>query len=772
MGYCSRMPVKPFVLILSVVTVFMGTFMTKPLWADPPVVEKITIEGNSRIQKEVIRSNIHQVEGGLLDQATVNRDVLALFKLGYFDSVEVYEEPSGKGINLIYSVVERPLIQAINFKGNSEIGKDKLKDALTFKPRSFFNKAAVAASIDKIVDMYKEKGYYNVDVAYDIKPVSTMEIDVNIDIKEGQVVRIHSIHFIGNRAFDGEELRSKMVSSTPGIFSFITGSGKFNEAELDRDITRLTMFYMDSGYVNVKIEQPHIFLNPDGKTMDIVINVEEGHRYRISSIDIEGDLLFPKDRLMQEIHTKTGEWFNRSKLMEDIFRLTDVYTDNGYAFANINPATSVNDKDRTIAIDFQISKGLLTYINKIRISGNTKTRDKVIRRQMRIWEGELYRDDLVKESKKRIYATGFFDNVDITTSKGSMEDSIEKMDLDVKVKEGHGGMAMLGGGYSSYQQFFLTAQIQLQNLAGLGSQLSLMAQVGGITQQYSLSYFDPYFLDSNWSLSTGLYNMSNVYPGYTTNDNGGNLQLGYWLIDRLRVYANYGYDDSYFSSISSAYSYLLKNGATSAITIGFVQDTRDNPLYTTSGSLLNGSAEYAGGPFGGDFTFMKFDASASRYFPLPLDTVLMINGRIGYGFVPGNGFLPFTNRYFLGGINSVRGYNYRTIGPEVPALLTSSDPLAPTVQLMYGGNKMIATTAEYIFPLIKAAKIDGVIFFDTGNAYAENQGYFAAPLQMGYGFGIRWFTPIAPFRFEWGFPLNPRPTDQPNVFEFSIGTFY
>jgi len=768
MGYYSRLLIK-FLFFVSFTVVF---FLPKTGLSDQPLVEKITIQGNERIQKEVILENIKQKVGEPLSIQTIDDDILRLFKLGYFDSINVYEEPYENGINLIYSFVERPLVKEIEFKGNSEFSSDKLKDALTFKPRTFFDKSAVSASIDKIVSMYKEKGYYNVNVTYDVVPVSTMEVNIVFHIKEGEVVKIGSINFIGNHAFTSEELRSKMESSTPGLFSFITGSGKFNESELDRDITRLTMFYMDNGYINIKIEQPHIFLNPDGKTIDIVINLEEGNRYKISSIDIEGDLLYPKEKLMKYIHTKPGEWFNRTKLMDDIFRVTDVYTDNGYAFANVNPETAVNDKDKTVAIMFQINKGLLTYINRITIMGNTKTRDKVIRRQMRVWEGELYKENEIKASKERIYATGFFDNVDISTTKGNSEDDIEKMDLDVKVKEGHGGMAMLGGGYSSYQQFFLTAQVQLQNLAGLGTQLNLMAQIGGITKQYSISYYDPYFFDTNWSMGTTLYNMSNIYPGYTTNDSGGSLQLGYWLLDRLRVYANYGYDNSYFSSISSAYSYLLTNGVTSALTLGFVNDTRDNPLYTTKGSLVSGSAEFAGGPLGGSFTFLKFDASASKYFPLPLDTVFMINGRIGYGYVPGNGFLPFVNRYFLGGINSVRGYNYRTIGPEMPALLTNTDPFAPTTQLLYGGNKMIATTMEYVFPLIKEAKIDGVIFFDTGNAYAENQGYFASPLQMGYGFGIRWYTPIAPFRFEWGFPLNPRPTDQPNVFEFSIGTFY
>jgi len=768
MGYYSRLLIK-FLFFFSFTVVF---FLPKTGLSDQPLVEKITIQGNERIQKEVILENIKQKVGEPLSIQTIDDDILRLFKLGYFDSINVYEEPYENGINLIYSFVERPLVKEIEFKGNSEFSSDKLKDALTFKPRTFFDKSAVSASIDKIVSMYKEKGYYNVNVTYDVVPVSTMEVNIVFHIKEGEVVKIGSINFIGNHAFTSEELRSKMESSTPGLFSFITGSGKFNESELDRDITRLTMFYMDNGYINIKIEQPHIFLNPDGKTIDIVINLEEGNRYKISSIDIEGDLLYPKEKLMKYIHTKPGEWFNRTKLMDDIFRVTDVYTDNGYAFANVNPETAVNDKDKTVAIMFQINKGLLTYINRITIMGNTKTRDKVIRRQMRVWEGELYKENEIKASKERIYATGFFDNVDISTTKGNSEDDIEKMDLDVKVKEGHGGMAMLGGGYSSYQQFFLTAQVQLQNLAGLGTQLNLMAQIGGITKQYSISYYDPYFFDTNWSMGTTLYNMSNIYPGYTTNDSGGSLQLGYWLVDRLRVYANYGYDNSYFSSISSAYSYLLTNGVTSALTLGFVNDTRDNPLYTTKGSLVSGSAEFAGGPLGGSFTFLKFDASASKYFPLPLDTVFMINGRIGYGYVPGNGFLPFVNRYFLGGINSVRGYNYRTIGPEMPALLTNTDPFAPTTQLLYGGNKMIATTMEYVFPLIKEAKIDGVIFFDTGNAYAENQGYFASPLQMGYGFGIRWYTPIAPFRFEWGFPLNPRPTDQPNVFEFSIGTFY
>lgn len=768
MGYYFRLLIE-WLLLCGIILLAQ---LPNVAFAGQPIVEKITIQGNKRIQKEVILENIKQSIGSPLSQRTVDEDVLRLFKLGYFDSINVYEEPYDKGINLIYSIVERPLIREIEFKGNSEFSNDKLKDALTFKPRSFYDKSVISASIDKIVNMYKEKGYYNVHVTYEVEPVSEMEVNIIFHIKEGEVVRVGSINFIGNHAFTSEQLDTQIETSTPGLFSFITGSGKFNETELDRDITRLTMFYMDNGYINIKIEQPHIFLNPDGKTVNIVINIEEGNRYKVSTIGIEGDLLFPKDRLMKYIYTKPGEWFNRTKLMNDIFRLTDVYTDNGYAFANVNPETSVDEKDKTVAILFQINKGLLTYIDRITIAGNTKTRDKVIRRQMRVWEGELYKENKIKESKERIYATGFFDNVDISTSKGSSEDDIEKMNLDVKVKEGHGGMAMLGGGYSSYQQFFLTAQVQLQNLAGLGTQLNLMAQIGGITKQYSISYYDPYFLDTNWTMATSLYNMSNIYPGYTTNDSGGSLQLGYWLIDRLRIYANYGYDNSYFSSISSAYSYLLQNGVTSAITLGFVQDTRDNPIYTTKGSLVSGSAEFAGGPLGGSFTFLKFDASASRYFPLPLDTVFMINGRIGYGFVPGNGFLPFVNRYFLGGINSVRGYNYRTIGPEMPALITNMDPFAPTTQLLYGGNKMIATTMEYVFPLIKEAKIDGVIFFDTGNAYAENQGYFASPLQMGYGFGIRWYTPIAPFRFEWGFPLNPRPTDQPNVFEFSIGTFY
>ncbi|MCL4557191.1 MAG: outer membrane protein assembly factor BamA [Deltaproteobacteria bacterium] len=768
MGCCS----KTWVNLLLLTTVLITPFFPASLFADQPVVEHREVEGNRRIQRQVILQNVRQAAGKTLSEKTVDEDILRLFGLGYFDSVEVYEVPSGKGIELIYEVAERPLIREITFKGNSEIDTDKLKGALTFKPRSFFNKAEVSSSIDKIIDMYKAKGYYNVNVTYEVRPISTMEVNVVITVKEGEVVKIGAIDFIGNRSFSDRELRSKMESSPPDIFSFITGSGKFNEAELDRDITRLTLFYMDHGYINIKIEQPHIFLDPDGRTIDIVINIEEGERYKISSIDIQGDLMFPKDELMKKIRSRPGEWFNRSKLMDDIFRLTDIYTNNGYAFANINPETSIDGRDRTVSVQFQISKGLLTYINRISISGNTKTRDKVIRRQMKIHEGELYKEDEIKASKELIYSTGFFDNVDISTAKGTAEDDIEKMDLNVKVKEGHGGMAMLGGGYSSYQQFFVTAQVQLQNLAGLGTQLNLMAQVGGITQQYSISYSDPYFLDTNWSMSASLYNMSNVYPGYTTNDNGGNLQLGYWLVDRLRIFANYGYDDAYFSGISSAYSYLLQNGVTSAVTLGLIQDTRDNPIYTTKGALLNGSAEFAGGPLAGSFTFIKFDASASRYFPLPLGTVLMLNGRIGYGYVPGNGFLPFTSRYFLGGINSVRGYNYRTIGPEISALSTNIDPLAATTQLMYGGNKMIATTVEYVFPLIKEAKIDGVIFFDTGNAYAENQGYFATPLQMGYGAGIRWFTPIAPFRFEWGFPLNPRPTDQPNVFEFSIGTFY
>lgn len=742
-----------------------------PAWTKDMPVTAITVEGNHRIEAETIKATLKTRVGSTYNPSALREDIKALFSLGYFSSVVVDGEESPTGMALFFRVAEKPLIRDIKVSGNDEINLEKIQEAITVKKGSFLDLIAVRESVKKIQDQYIDKGYYLAVVEYSLKPVGQNETILEYAIKEGKKVRVRRISFIGNRTFGADVLTKAMETSEAGWFSWITDSGTFKEATLERDVSQITMHYYNHGYIQVQVMTPQVALSPDKRWIYITIPLEEGQQFFIGHIDVEGDLIFDKEDLLKEVKSREGEVFNRSQVQEDIFHITDRYADAGYAFANITPLTRFEEAQRRVDLTFSIQKGKLVYVNTIDITGNTKTRDKVIRRELKIGEGKLLRGADLRLSRQKVYATGFFEDANFATSPVK-EGREEKVNISIKVKEGQTGSLSAGAGFSSIDKFLFTIQASLGNFLGLGQRLSLSFQLSAIRQIYSLSYFVPYFLDSPWSFGVDVFQMETMYQDYTRRSLGGNLRWGYRIGDFTQAFLNYRYEDVGFSSVRGVTSSFITPGVTSAVGGSLVRDTKDHPWETTRGNVETLSVEGGGKATGGDFNFMKADASGTVFIPAFWKFVLMMNARAGYGMGFGGKPLPFAERYFVGGINSVRGYYYRSLGPRVRILSIDGDPTSPTDAFVLGGNKMIVFNSEIVFPIIEQAKIKGVLFYDAGNAFAEDEQYSLDGLRQGWGFGFRWFTPIAPFRFEWGFPIRPQAGELPVVFEFSIGTFF
>ncbi|HEX8706152.1 MAG TPA: outer membrane protein assembly factor BamA, partial [Myxococcaceae bacterium] len=605
-------------------------------------------------------------------------------------------------------------------------------------------------------------------------------VDVVFVIEENSKVMVKEITFLGTEKVTPAELKETMVTREGGYFSFLTGEGTYREEAFQRDLAVIQATYYDRGYINVRVDKPTISLTADKRYIYINIKVTEGEAYDIGNIDFGGDLVVPKERMAAMMTTTRGERFNRTKLSTDIQTITDVYYDQGYAYANVNPVTSVNADAKTVDLTFEVQKGPQVIIERIDVIGNTKTRDKVIRREMRVYEGELYSGTGVRRSKERVTALGYFETVDVTQKPGSADDRIV---LQVEVKEKATGTFQVGLGFSNVENFIFTAQVSQNNFLGWGQSVSASAQISGLRSLVQLSFYDPFFLDTQYLLSADFFRVDADYDGFVRRSTGGSVSLGYQFIDDLLGQVGYTREYVDVEAGQSLGSVLLANqflsGITSAARLSLSFDRRDNRLFPSRGFIHFGSVEFAPKLLGGTFLFTRYSAYSRLYFPLPLGIVFKTNATVGYiQQLDPNRPLPVSELYYLGGINTVRGYFLRSISPTL-LVPVNNNPDAVVTEFRSGGNKQLILNLEFEFPVFEKAGIRGVLFYDAGNAYAVNERFFQdrqndVPLGLFHsvGFGFRWFSPIGPLRFEWGIPLSKRPDDEPILFEFTIGNFF
>ena len=769
--------------------------------AEGPVIASVAVEGNRRVEADAIKAAMATKPGQPLDLKKIDDDIRAVMKLGFFSDVQVEERGDPERPEIVFLVAEKPTVRDTRITGNKELSNDDLKDLVEQKANTILDLNLVQKSVKKIQDKYVEKGFFLAEVTYRLEDRPDNQVSLVFEVNEHAKVQVKEIQFIGNAHVSRSELLGAMSTQEGGYLSLITSAGNYREEVFQRDLQNLQFVYGDHGYIYAKVSKPVIALSPDRHFLYITLRIEEGEQYRIGKIDFSGELLHDKAELFKVIQVKPGEIFARSRVGKDLIAVADVYRDDGYAYANVNPETKVDAKERIVDLTYDIQPGRKCYFERIEVIGNEKTRDKVIRRELRIYEGELFNNTALNTSKARVTALGFFESVAITTERGTADDKIVAR---VAVKEKSTGSFQVGAGYSSYENLILTAQISQNNFLGWGQTLSLQLSYSSIRQLGQIEYVDPYFLDTKWTFATNVYVTEGVFSTFQRKAIGGSVTWGYELsglapvipwtshLEDVRLFATY--TNEYVTVTPTGLNLVnlnnqFKSGTTSSLRFSLQVDKRDNRLFPSRGYFESISAEIAPpflaphALFGSNVNlFTRYTLDSRYYHPLFLGIVGKAKLNLGYimGWDSAHP-VPISERYYLGGINSVRGYRLLSISPTVP-VATTNLPDSALYNAYIGGNKEVTLNLEAEFPIVEKVGIRGVGFFDMGNVFPQGSwtdSSVSLSLYKSWGFGIRWFSPIGPLRFEWGFPLNRRfdPYTQTYIdsavdFQFTIGNFF
>ncbi|MBI5016727.1 MAG: outer membrane protein assembly factor BamA [Deltaproteobacteria bacterium] len=728
--------------------------------AEPSTVVEVRVRGTQRSEADVVLQRVKSRAGSPYDPKVVREDVRAVYGLGYYRDVTVEYDDEGR---LTFVVAERSALREWRAEGAKELDKEELEKAVPLKKREILNPARVDEGARAIQDLFREKGFYLAQVASKVVPLEDgkNQVDVVYQVTEGEKVRVKDINLLGVRKADEKELRRVMATTEAGLWSWLTSSGTFKEADLERDREVVRSYYLNQGYVEVKVLDPRVSLTADRRWLKVDLPVEEGESFRLGTIVFSGDLEFPKEQLEKAAALTGGDTFRSDDFRRAIQSISDLYADVGYAFVDVDPQTRLDRGARLVDVDFHIRKGDRVRIGRIETRGNTKTRDRIVRREMRIAEGQIYSATAIRKSRQKIENLGFFEKVNLTTNRRPGTDLV---DVDVEVEEKATGAFSIGAGYSSVDKIVGMANVSQRNFLGLGYQVAVNANVGSTAESYTVTFNNPRLYDSDVYGGFDFYKTNRSYTDYDKKAVGGDLKIGMSLGDDWRTRWIYRYEDADVSNISADANSVLQQQKgktiTSAVLLSLTYDTRDNPWEPHTGTLAEASVELAGSVLGGTAQYVKYEWEGSRYVPLWWRHVLTVHSQVGYIDALKSDGIPVFERYYLGGINSLRGFDSRSVGP------------LDSTGAVIGGDKQVLVNLEYLFPLIEEAKVRGLLFFDAGNAWDEGQPLFDTALRRSAGAGIRWFSPMGPLRLEWGRVLDRKPDESPSRWEFSIGGFF
>jgi len=721
-------------------------------------VAEVVITGNKRIESEAIKRIITTKKGDIYLAKHLQDDLKSIYKMGYFADVRVESSSTPDGKVVTFRVAENETIRNIKIKGNEKFDDEKIKDVITVKIGAILNINRVQGDLQQIDKLYKEKGYHHAKVTYETKSLSENRVDVDFIVEEGEKVLIKTISFEGNKAYDSDKLKDLMKTNEKGFFSWFTSSGDLDDEVLDQDVSKIAAYYHNHGYIQAKVGEPK--LTYEGKWVYVNIKIDEGPQFKVGKVDIEGDLIQPKGELLKRMKISRAKTYNRELIREDVLTLRDIYSDAGYAYADILPRIDQDSKKLMANVAYLVNKGPVVYFEKIIITGNTKTRDKVIRRELKVYEQELFSGKLLKRGTRDLYRLDFFEDIRVNTSKGSADD---RMVLKIDVTEKPTGAFSFGAGYSSMDRLFAMVSISQRNLFGRAQVLNLRAQMGRRSTSYKLSFTEPWLFDIPLSAGFDLYNTTRDYDTYDKDSFGGTVRFGYPVFDYTRAYLSYNYDQAEIRNLTDDASSWVRDmeGTNLAHTLTGVlrRDSRNRMFNPTEGSDNSIVVKHAGTPMGGDIGFTKYVADSGWYIPLFWGVVGHPHGRTGFIHGDPVGIVPVWERFYLGGMDTVRGYGWRDISPVDPA---TGDKI--------GGNKMVQFNAELLLPIIRKAGLMGVLFYDAGNAYnnGEEIKITTSELSESAGFGFRWYSPIGPMRLEYGYILDPARRGE-GGWEFTMG---
>jgi outer membrane protein insertion porin family len=719
-------------------------------------IARIEFRGNRKIESSVIKQVLKSAVGDILTEAELSTDIKAIFRLGHFDDVTAEVTDIAEGKVIAFIVTEKPMITEIRINGNKVLKRDEIEAVISVRNRQTVNPEKLKADTEKIKTLYDSKGFYNAEIRYAVEKDGERDVRVVISIIENEKLFIRNIAFEGNRTFTTKELKNMMTTNEWGIFHILTDSGLLKKDQLKQDVGKIKAFYLNNGFINAQVGEPEISYDRDGIT--IKIPVSEGKPFRVGKVAITGDeLKIPRADLLAKLLIKKKDFYDREAIMKDMDYLTQACNDEGFANADIAPRTEPQEKTQTVDVTYEITKRKPVYFNRINITGNTKTRDKVIRRELSVVEGDLYSRTKLKKSYMALNRLRFFEEIDFQAEKGPDE---TLTDVNIQIKEKPTGMFSIGAGYSAVDHAVVSAQVSQQNLFGRGQILSLKASIGANSQLYDLSFIEPWLFDMPLWSKLELWNLYRQYDSYRLDTKGFGATLGYPLWQYVTGYVGYRLSIDDVNNVLDTASFYIKKQAgettSSGVTLSVTRDSTDDVMFPSTGSKNSASVEHTGGILLGDVSYTRYGMTSAWFFPLPLDTVFGIRGKIGY-MQPNEGKeVPIFERYYLGGINSLRGL--REVGPK--------DPVTGDV---IGGLTMLNFNVEYIFPLIKNAGMKGLVFFDTGNSWES--GYHLGDMRKTAGVGVRWYSPIGPLRLEWGYVLDPKEGESASRWEFTIGMF-
>jgi outer membrane protein insertion porin family len=737
-------------------------------WAqDQPLVTQIDVTGARRVEEATVRFKLKTRVGDPYSPEVVREDIKSLYALGYFEDIQVRADIFEGGLKLTFDLHEKPSIQSLTVTGNKKLSVDKIKGKIDLVEGAIIPPGALTKNAEKIRLFYEEEGYYQARVEAREERISPQEVAVTFSVVEGEKFDVCDIDIAGNKHLQDKAIKKRMQTSEVFLWFF---GGTLKREELERDLDRIRALYLDNGFLEIAVEEPTIRVDERKKCLQITIPVQEGPQYRIADLGIAGNALFSEEQIRRLIKSQSGAIFSREGLQRDVVAVTDRYADRGYLFAEVMPVTDVKAANTTVNVRLEIVEGPQAFINRIEISGNARTRDKVIRREVALVEGNLFSSSGVERSRRRLENMGYFEEVKLDTRRVGPQ----QVNLLVDVKEKATGAFTVGGGFSSVDGPIAVASISQSNLFGLGKRGAITAQIGDRANRFNALYTDPHLLDSDFLLEVRAYNTDTRFrtnQGFNQANTGGAVSLGHRLFEEVDGILTYGYEHVKIKDVTDPPELiqlqLAENGGesdTSSLTFALVRDTRDSFTEPTRGTRARLAATYAGGFLDADNDFMKFNGEVSHYRPLFWKVVG--HGRFSASYGEGFGdtdVLPVQERFFLGGPSTIRGFRPFTVSPK------------DELNRLTGGNKAWFANAELIFPLYEPVRLRGVVFFDVGQVYDEGDtfdDFFRRSIKRSAGIGIRFNSPIGAIRLEWGFNLNREVGERFQVLHFSAGTTF
>jgi outer membrane protein insertion porin family len=734
---------------------------------EPFEVSDIRVEGIQRTEAGTVFSYLPVKVGDTLTGEKATAAIKALFATGFFKDVRL----EANGTVLVVSVVERPAIAQIEVIGSKEFEKDKLKDAMKkigLSESRIFDRAVLEKAVQELKSLYISRGKYSVRITTTVTPLERNRVALNFDISEGLSTTIKQINFVGNKMYRDDELLELFNSSGPGMWTWITKNDQYSKPKLEGDQETLRSFYLNQGFIEFAIDSTQVAISPDKKDIFITVNLTEGKKYKVTDIKLAGELLVPEEELRKLITVKRGDIFSRERLTESTKRISDRLGNEGYAFASVNAVPEINREASEVAFTLYVDPGRRTYVRRINVTGNTSTRDEVIRRELRQVEGAWFSTEKINRSRQRIDRLGYFSEVTIDTP--SVPGTADQIDMNVKVTERATGNLTFGVGYSSAEKVILSGSISQTNVFGTGNALSLQINSGSINKIYALSYTNPYYTDDGVSRGFDLYRRdtnpsSLAVASYKTTTTGAGIRFGVPVTETDTINYGLGVERTELETFATTPQRYLDfvdifgpQTTTLLGTVGWARDQRDSVIYTTEGTFKKVSLE-SGLP-GGDLKYYRFGYQHQWYYPLGKLFTFAFNGQLGYASGYGDKPLPFYKNYFLGGVGSVRGYETSTLGPKD----ANGDAL--------GGPRMMMANAELLMPfpgLQKEKSLRLSLFVDggtVGEQYRFGEARYAA------GIAMSWFSPVGPIKLSFAKALNPKPEDKLQHLQFQLGTFF